>query len=136
VPVTELVDVDFGEWTGLSRDEVREEYKADFQEWLENPLSVTFLGGESVAEAGRRCFDWLSRLAASDSRRVAVVTHRVILKLLLLHMLKAPGSAFWQVQFDTCSITTVTRDEGSFRIESLNDTHHLDSIDDRRLPDF
>lgn len=135
-PIEFLVDVDFGLWTGLSRDKVNEKYHTEFVKWSNNPLDMLFSNGDSVKNVQQRCYHWLEEAAKGDYERVIVVTHRVILKLLLLSILKAHENSFWKIQFDTCSISSLDANNGKFSINYLNNTHHLSALESAKLPDF
>jgi probable phosphoglycerate mutase len=129
----DLADVDFGIWSGLSRDEVEARYPQDFKKWRDDPLAMRFEGGETVSEVQERGLRWLRRVSGSGSGRIAAVTHRVVLKLLAAAVLDAPG-AFWRVRFDTCSVSAVRASAGGFELMYLNDTHHLAACRDAKPP--
>ena len=49
-----LIDLDFGEWQGLSHQEVKERYPELYRRWKERPHEVIFPGGEDLEEVKRR----------------------------------------------------------------------------------
>ena len=135
-PEEAINDLNFGLWAGLSVDQVKEKYPDQFVKWLSNPLEMDFPEGDKVSVARQRSFDWLKTISSGDYDRIALVTHKVILKLLILSILDAPERAYWQIQFGTCSVSMVNTKEGRFDISYLNDTHHYDEIGSDDLPDF
>jgi broad specificity phosphatase PhoE len=135
-PEEAINDLNFGLWAGLSVDQVKEKYPDQFEKWRVNPLEMDFPEGDSIIQARQRSFDWLKAASSADYARIALVTHKVILKLLVLSVLNAPERAYWQLQFSTCSVSMLTTKEGRFDISYLNDTHHYDEIGDDDLPDF
>lgn len=135
-PEEAINDLDFGLWSGLSVDQVKDKYPDQFEEWRVNPLEMDFPEGDRVREARLRSFNWLKRISKQDYDRITLVTHKVILKLLVLSVLDAPERAYWQIQFGTCSISSLHAKEGRFDISYLNDTHHYDEIGGDDLPDF
>lgn len=134
-PEQAINDLDFGLWAGLTVDQVKEKFPDQFEKWRVNPLEMDFPEGDRVSEAKLRCFDWLKCISGGDYERIALVTHKVILKLLVLSVLDAPERAYWQLQFGTCSVSMLSTAEGRFDISYLNDTHHYDEIGGDDLPD-
>jgi broad specificity phosphatase PhoE len=56
IEIKEFVEVDFGDFEGLTADEIRERYPADFKRWNRNRLDPGFAypGGESRADFAYR----------------------------------------------------------------------------------
>jgi len=120
-----LIDVDFGRWSGLSREEVRRRFPNEWTLWRKGELSLRFPGGESLKEARQRFVEFLSSCRRNlTDKRIAVVTHRVPLKLIITHVFSA-DEAFWRVRFDTASVTRIEHNGRFWILKSLNDTSHL-----------
>jgi hypothetical protein len=66
-------------------------------------------------------------VAATESKDSVIVTHRVILKLIILSALGLTTSSFWKIRLDTCSISEIINDNGNFIICRLNSVAHLPS---------
>ena len=49
-----LVDFDYGEWQGLSHNQVKEEYKELYAQWIKNPHQVKMPAGESLDDVTKR----------------------------------------------------------------------------------
>ena len=135
-PEEAINDLNFGLWTGLSCDEVMEKYPQQFEKWRSNPLDMDFPEGDKVREARIRSFEWLKEISRGEYGTIALVTHKVILKLLVLSILDAPERAYWQIQFGTCSVSSLNTKDGMFEISYLNDMHHYDELGRDELPDF
>lgn len=124
---TAFIDLDFGEWQGRSRDEVAAAEPSLFSNWLRDPGSVRFPGGETlevVRAAACARLDALVRESGGET--FALATHRVVVKLLVLHALGMPVSGFWRIAADTCGITTFTFDpEIGYILKHHNHTAHL-----------
>jgi broad specificity phosphatase PhoE/ribonuclease HI len=93
LPVREVDDVRecaFGEWEGLTFDEVRDGWPEQLAAWLANP-AVTPPGGESFADVRRRVTRARDQLLASHPGKVVlVVTHVTPTKVLVADALDAP----------------------------------------------
>lgn len=120
-----LIDVDFGLWSGLNREEVKRRFPSEWSSWRKGEMSLRFPGGESLEEARERFVEFLSSCRQNlTDRRIVVVTHRVPLKLIVTHVVGA-DEAFWRVAFDTASVTRIDHNGRFWVLRSLNETFHL-----------
>jgi len=53
------------------------------------------------------------------------VTHRVVLKLLLLKAMDLLSSSFWKLQVDTCGLSELDFIDNTFIIKRINSVCHL-----------
>jgi broad specificity phosphatase PhoE len=121
-----FTDINFGDWQGRSREEVAAAYPDLFTIWLNEPHLARFPGGESVHEAFLRASSGLMRYVADAAGDViAIVSHRVVIKLLVLFALGLPESEFWRVHVDTCGIGAIDYDRGKFVLVRHNSISHL-----------
>jgi broad specificity phosphatase PhoE len=125
-PVEELTDLDFGEWEGVARQEVETKQARLYQEWLDTPESVKIPGGETLQEARQRALAALDRIrAANPQGTVAIITHRVITKILVCALLGLDNSHFWNIEHGTCGVTTFVDNGKCFILTHHNDTSFL-----------
>ena len=117
-----LLDVDYGDWQGLTLDEVREKYGAGTVEsWRDDPGGFTFPGGESMADVRDRLEEGLPRLADGPHLQVAAVTHMAVLKTCFLVLMGLPFEYFWKVGISTGSVSCFSFIPGrGFTLESWN----------------
>jgi phosphoserine phosphatase len=124
--VPELNDLDFGEWEGLSRQEVKTRYKEIYKLWLERPDLAQIPKGESLEDARKRALTALDRVMLQDQgSTVAIITHRVITKVLACALLGLDNSHFWNIEHDTCGVTTFIHNDRCFVLTHHNDTSFL-----------
>jgi probable phosphoglycerate mutase len=116
----EFIDINFGVWEGLPLREVKERFPADFAIWRTSPEKLRIEGGETLGEARQRASDGLARLAGLDGA-VVITTHRVICKVLVLHLLNMGNEHFWDMLYDPGSITLLEGKAGRFTLVFSND---------------
>jgi broad specificity phosphatase PhoE len=123
-----LIDIDFGEWEGKSFEWVKKNDPENYRLYKKYPHRCRFPGGESIAECYSRAFSSFYDAASKSAGKrlhAAFVTHRVILKLILIGSLELPLSSFWKFQLDTCSISIMNLEEGGFIVRAINSICHL-----------
>ena len=121
-----LREANLGEWQGLTYEQVRQRYFSDT-----DPLPVYFvdsppLGGECLRQLQVRLMSTIESIAAQHAdESVLIVTHGGCLKVLLCTWLGIELSAYWQLRFDSASITEVSLYPMGAIVSRLNDTAHL-----------
>ncbi|MBN1458401.1 MAG: histidine phosphatase family protein [Armatimonadetes bacterium] len=132
-----LTDMSFGEWEGRPRTEVEQTDAARYRTWLAEPQMFRAPGGESLADVLARTWPALGEIAARHRDGcAAVVSHRVVCKLLLCVAFGAGEAAFWRLRLDTASISRLHTSDDHWVVTSLNDTHHLVEIGEGDRADF
>ncbi len=81
-----LVELDYGDWEGLTQAEVKARWPEDLRAWKRAPASARPTGGETLAAAAARLHAALAGLGARAPAGglVAVVTHDMLIRLALL----------------------------------------------------
>ena len=104
-----FIDMDFGEWEGKSHGAVKSSYPLIYERWLGEPHRARIPGGETLAKVRKRGFTAFSRIAQKHRKddSIAIISHRVVTKLLLCALLGIGNSRFWQIRQDTCCINLV-----------------------------
>ena len=134
--VPELIDMDFGEWQGLSHQDVKDRYQALYTEWINHPDRVRMPSGESLDDVGQRARKLVDDVIAKYEGTVALVSHRVVNKVLICALLGLDNSRFWQIKQDTCAISTFYCDRGYFILTEHNNTSFLRPLPPASLSDF
>jgi len=125
-PLPDLTDLDFGEWEGVTRQEVMTKYKELYELWLERPEIVQIPKGESIPESRKRALSALDKIMSQNQEgTVAIVTHRVITKVLICALLGLDDSHFWNIEQSTCGVTTFIHNGKCFILTHHNDTSFL-----------
>ncbi len=131
-----LIDFDYGKWQGLPHGEVKDKYKELYAEWTKNPHQVTMPGGESLNDVRKRALSVVDNIIAKYRGTVALVSHRVVNKVLICALLGLDNSHFWNIRLDTCGITTFTYENEQFILIKHNDTSYLKPLQKAPLGDF
>ena len=135
--VQNLTDFDFGEWQGLSHQEVRQRYPDLYRDWLDTPEQVRIPGGESLHDVTNRAMPLVEdAVMRCGEGRLVMVSHRVVNKVLICALLGLENSFFWKIRLDTCGITRFNCGEGRLVLTVHNDTSFLKGLRGSPLADF
>jgi broad specificity phosphatase PhoE len=74
--------------------------------------------------------------AAKHERSVALVSHRVVNKVLICALLGLDNSHFWNIRQDICGMTTFAYADGRFTLTKHNDTSYLKPLPKATPSDF
>lgn len=107
-PCDALRDVDYGRWNGRRIDEIAADEPSGLQAWMADPTAAPH-GGESFEAVRARCAAWLDGQHGAGGHRLAV-THAVVLKIVLAHVLQAPLTAVWRADVEPLGLMTLTSD--------------------------
>ena len=132
-----FIDIDFGAWQGLSFQKVKGENTDLYTTWLRAPHKVTFPGGESLEDVNVRCTNALVKIVENNpGRTVAIVSHRVVNKVLLCSVIGLDLSHFWYIRQDTCAVNSFEYNDCNYYLTLLNDTCHLKGVKGASVVDF
>lgn len=119
-----LIEVDFGNWEGKTKEEFIPENETLWQNWERHPETTKAGGsGETAREVIERVDDFFSSIAQkhSDGETVLVVAHNGINRLYMAHKLGMPLNAYRKIVQENSRITLFTLDEaGNFQLKLLN----------------
>jgi broad specificity phosphatase PhoE len=128
-----LTDIHYGDWESKSLKWVIKNDPDTYAVYREHPEKIVFPNGESLKSCSKRAFSSFSHLALqiyklreNSTHNFLFVTHRVILKLLLLRALDLTPSSFWKLQVDVCGLNELDFKNKSFLIKSINSVCHLE----------
>lgn len=139
-----LAEMDHGKWDGKTLNDLKLEYREEWNYWKNSPQLAKFPDGESLLQATDRFREFIDKLLREvpemeDSSRddlgqchnnYVVVSHAGIIKLGLILLLGLPLEKYWITGLENASITVLLLQlkEGRLfaNLVKLNDTGHLD----------
>ena len=119
-----LSEIDYGEWVNLTFAELEEHHGESWRRYLEDPNDLVLPGGESMPEVVARVARLLEKLKTrfmdpadpqasklgspgAASKRVALVSHADIIKILLLNLLGLDVRNVLRLSIDNCALLLV-----------------------------
>lgn len=124
-----LLDLDFGDFSGLSAVEAQAQLPEFYQAWLSVPHTLRFPHGESLDDVGQRLNEVLARLIETyPARQVVLVTHEAVGQILLCRLLRIHNGHFRHFQIDPASLTVCDLASSRATLVTINDTCHLKQL--------
>ncbi len=121
-----LSDINYGQWQGLTPEEVKERWPELYRRWRTVPADLHFPGGESMSERQKIGLAAVREIAeAHPGETVVAVGHTVINRLIIMGLLDLDWSYFWRLRQDNCALNVFEYLDGQFIAVTVNETGHL-----------
>jgi len=120
----DLVELDFGEWTGATFDAIRADPR--WQAWSTQRSLAAIPGGESMRQVQRRVVEALIEIGERHiDENVAVVSHGDVIRCALVFALGMPLDFYGRIEVGQGSLSTVRLDSGGIRVLAINERPRL-----------
>lgn len=121
-----FIDMDYGEWTGKEESEAARRWPDEHAVWTTKPQAARPPGGKTLQEVFDTSFAAMDDLAARhDTQTIAIFSHRVVNKVLLIGALCLGLERFPFILQGNCCINDIERIPNGYLIHSMNDVSHI-----------
>lgn len=125
-----LREADFGDWEGMTFDQIKKQNEEKLNAWLEDPVEVKTPGGEKFEEVQIRASEALEQIKEEhEEEKILVVAHGGTIRALLANLLEMPLNNFWRIQQDNTAVNIINFYEEDPIVSLLNCTQHLSEND-------
>ena len=134
----ELLEVDLGPWSGLTKNEIKNQFPKELAIWQKEPKELTINRDDGskfqpIKELLIQAKNFLENLYStySDSNKtILIVAHNAILRCLILNLINEPSNGLRRLKLDNasisiCNITFNERQGRQVQIQCLNNIAHL-----------
>lgn len=119
-------EMGFGEWEGLTRDEVRARFADAHRTWAEAPHEACWPGAETLAMVRDRALAGLAALrAAHQGQTICLVSHGITGRLLILEALGLGLDRLWSFQLSSTGISELEFRDDWTTLHRMNSLIHL-----------
>jgi probable phosphoglycerate mutase len=120
----DVIELDFGEWTGLTFDQVRADRR--WEPWQKHRSIAAVPGGESMRQVQDRAVNALCDLRQTHPEgTVVIVSHGDVIRAALLFALGMPLDSYSRIEIALASISTIRIDDAGIRVPTLNERPRL-----------
>lgn len=128
--VLELRERAFGDWEGLTVEEIAERYADEYEKWVHDRFNARIPNGESLSQLYERAWRIFQLLRERHAGETAVlVGHGAALSVILSEVLGVDWKHRQGFLLENGSISTVTTERGRTFVTCLNDTCHLEGLE-------
>jgi alpha-ribazole phosphatase/probable phosphoglycerate mutase len=122
-----LREINFGEWEGLTRDEIKARFPEISEQWWKAPYSTRLPGGEMLAEVSTRASAAIEDIALGHpDAQVVVVAHGGSIRASIGHYLKMDLNQYWRLRQDNAALNILELyGTGRAQLILFNDCCHL-----------
>jgi probable phosphomutase (TIGR03848 family) len=116
----DLAELDFGEWTGLTFDEVRKDPRWPL--WATHRSLSCIPGGETMRAVQRRVVEAVMEMRElHPDDHLVVVSHGDVIRAALVFALGMPLDLYSRIEVATASLSTVRIDNNGIRVIAINE---------------
>jgi broad specificity phosphatase PhoE len=121
-----LVNLDYGEWEGMTSEEAAMFDPGAFTKYKEAPQEAVCPNGERLTDAQRRMVEAITLIGGRHAgERVAAVTHAVMIRLVAATLLDLPGDR-WRIPVGRGSLTKFEVEDGEIRLVGMPEGDDVD----------
>jgi broad specificity phosphatase PhoE len=120
----DLIELDFGEWTGSTFDAVRADPR--WEAWRTHRSLASIPGGESMRAVQRRAVEALFEICeAHRDQSVVAVSHGDVIRSILVFALGMPLDFYGRIEVGLASLNTIRIDQSGIRVLAVNERPRL-----------
>ena len=125
----DFIEIQLGDWQGQHEDEIRKRWPELWKESQTDPSEISIPNGESFRQVAVRAVGAFEKvLAASRGGQTVIVTHDVVIRTLVAHVLGVPNSIYRRLEIGNASLSVVRVTDVNSQLVALNDTSHLEGL--------
>ncbi|MDK2799918.1 MAG: phosphoserine phosphatase [Clostridiales bacterium] len=126
--IPELREIHFGEWEGLTKDEIIKLKNYDFNRWKVSPHSEKFPGEGSFLNVQRRVMKGIHTILSRHTEgNIVIVSHGGSLKIIILSLLELDLSFYRKFWLGNTSLSIIELQQHRSILNLLNDMSHLEN---------
>lgn len=120
----ELMEMNQGDFEGMSFKELMNDKKDFLKKWINNPASIKMPNGESLVELQNRAWIAMEKII-SGRKDTLIVSHNFTIAVILCRLLGINLADFRRSCVDTASKTIIRLEKERNIIDIINDRSHL-----------
>ncbi len=125
-PVDDLREVDVGRWEGHSWQEIQRAEPEKYQQFLRDPATYGYAGGENLRQLLHRVQPAFEQIARQHlGQCVLVVGHNVVNRVLLATYLEVPLARAREIHQDNCGVNVLRYHADRIKVLTSNAAFHI-----------
>ncbi|MEX2220480.1 MAG: histidine phosphatase family protein [Candidatus Rokuibacteriota bacterium] len=122
-------EMGFGDWEGLTRDEVQARFPGELLAWAETPREAAWSGAEGLHAVRVRALAGLEELRrAHRGETICLVSHGITSRVLILEALGLGLDRLWSIQLSSTGISELEFRDDWTTLHRMNSLIHLTDV--------
>lgn len=106
--IPEFMEMDFGDWDGMSWQEITAAAGTEYKKWLSDPVHNDPPGGETLTGFNLRVAEGLERVLMRTAGQCAyLVLHAGVIRSILCSVIGLPAERYWSFKIDCASYSEI-----------------------------
>lgn len=121
-----LKEISFGDFEGLTFDEIKDKYPKEFQDMIEKGYEYKYPNGESLIDSYNRvCIELDNIISNNDDRTILICSHGGTIRNIITYLISNSYKYHWNFKIDNGSVTILEVQYGFTVITAMNNTSFI-----------
>ena len=121
-----LKEISFGDFEGLTFDEIKDKYPKEFQDMIEKGYEYKYPNGESLIDSYNRvCIELDNIISNNDDRTILICSHGGTIRNIITYLISNSYKYHWNFKIDNGSFTILEVQDGFTVITAMNNTSFI-----------
>ena len=121
-----LKEISFGDFEGLTFDEIKDKYPKEFQDMIEKGYEYKYPNGESLIDSYNRvCIELDNIISNNDDRTILICSHGGTIRNIITYLISNSDKYHWNFKIDNGSVTILEVQDGFTVITAMNNTSFI-----------
>ena len=121
-----LKEISFGDFEGLTFDEIKDKYPKEFQDMIEKGYEYKYPNGESLIDSYNRvCLELDNIISNNDDRTILICSHGGTIRNIITYLISNSYKYHWNFKIDNGSVTILEVQDGFTVITAMNNTSFI-----------
>ena len=121
-----LKEISFGDFEGLTFDEIKDKYPKEFQDMIEKGYEYKYPNGESLIDSYNRvCIELDNIISNHDDRTILICSHGGTIRNIITYLISNSYKYHWNFKIDNGSVTILEVQDGFTVITAMNNTSFI-----------
>ena len=121
-----LKEISFGDFEGLTFDEIKDKYPKEFQDMIEKGYEYKYPNGESLIDSYNRvCIELDNIISNNDDRTILICSHGGTIRNIITYLISNSYKYHWNFKIDNGSVTILEAQDGFTVITAMNNTRFI-----------
>ena len=121
-----LKEISFGDFEGLTFDEIKDKYPKEFQDMIEKGYEYKYPNGESLIDSYNRvCIELDNIISNNDDITILICSHGGTIRNIITYLISNSYKYHWNFKIDNGSVTILEVQDGFTVITAMNNTSFI-----------